>query len=887
MRYNKAAAVLLFGAGPALAFQLQPKNGWRRNVVSGSKIKLPTTSIYANGFADDSDTATVDTAAAPSSATSAFDEMLEKFALPLEFKSTKDNAKVDAVADKVDEQVDDSTSSKSSSSGTATVAEKSTASADNSKAATNDQKVDDKKEQAAKEETKAAQKVDDKKVQAAKEAVKKVQAAKDAVQKVDVKKEQATTEVIQKVDVKKEQVAKEEAKAVQKVDDKKEEATKEVVQKVADKKEQAAKDETKAVQKVDGEKEEAKVVQKVADKKEQIAKEEAKVVQKVDEKKEQAIEEAKVMQKVDDKKEQVSKQEEATPAPTAAFGPIVTPRRAFSDFGAPQRSEPKIKWDFGEDTRMKPTALGVNPNRKTEVVKMEEPEPEPKPIVKQQQSPVTKKEVETPSVTETKTVTKTSDVPAKDTAKSVATDEKSSVLKPAPSTEIAPSSTSSDLIQSQPISLPSINLPESLRNMNLEDPGIIASGTVVLGIALSLALVQNMNKVDKPTDKGEEEGEAEPNMIQKVKDAGVAGAISYALWELGFWSVSIPICVVGYNKFTGHWPDLSDKEDMQQLGGEIFAFVNVARLAVPLRIGLALSTAPWIDENVVQKFRKDNDDAQQQVAMEEVALEDQTFVEEGENSYGEMDLSNENEGYLEWSGDEWQQEEMNYEYEGNEDEWQEEMTYADGNAQDVSQWFDFEERLSNIEANAIRVASVLGTSQSEDANSETMAYLPGNGYLNYIDEYCEPGTRSSNCAGALKGYLDGLATTGAVASDREVITIVGYLDSLSSNTTPGGTSRTGAAFTTYLDALSSGTAPSPPSAKAVAGYLNDLTVSSPDGSVGTRVVDIEGRLNKLESSISSLPDDIASRIINWQDSQDKKMSEELDKIKKMLEDVKS
>ena len=94
MRYNKAAAVLLFGAGPALAFQLQPKNGWRRNVVSGSKIKLPT-SIYANGFADDSDTATVDTAAAPSSATSAFDEMLEKFALPLEFKSTKDNAKVD------------------------------------------------------------------------------------------------------------------------------------------------------------------------------------------------------------------------------------------------------------------------------------------------------------------------------------------------------------------------------------------------------------------------------------------------------------------------------------------------------------------------------------------------------------------------------------------------------------------------------------------------------------------------------------------------------------------------------------------------------------------------------------------------------------------------
>ena len=35
-----------------------------------------------------------------------------------------------------------------------------------------------------------------------------------------------------------------------------------------------------------------------------------------------------------------------------------------------------------------------------------------------------------------------------------------------------------------------------------------------------------------------------------------------------------------------------------------FAFVNFARFAVPLRIGLALSTTPWIDENIVKKFIK-------------------------------------------------------------------------------------------------------------------------------------------------------------------------------------------------------------------------------------------------------------------------------------------
>ena len=43
-------------------------------------------------------------------------------------------------------------------------------------------------------------------------------------------------------------------------------------------------------------------------------------------------------------------------------------------------------------------------------------------------------------------------------------------------------------------------------------------------------------------------------------------------------------------------------DDMAKLGAEAFAFVNVARFAVPLRIGLALSTTPWVRDNVVQKI---------------------------------------------------------------------------------------------------------------------------------------------------------------------------------------------------------------------------------------------------------------------------------------------
>ncbi|KAL7546603.1 hypothetical protein ACHAWF_009932, partial [Thalassiosira exigua] len=102
----------------------------------------------------------------------------------------------------------------------------------------------------------------------------------------------------------------------------------------------------------------------------------------------------------------------------------------------------------------------------------------------------------------------------------------------------------------------------------------------------------------------EEELTETQTLLQKVKQAGTAGAISYALWELGFWGISIPVCVVGYRELTGHWPDFTNKEDMEKVGAEAFAFVNFARLAVPLRIGLALSTTPWIDENVVQKFTK-------------------------------------------------------------------------------------------------------------------------------------------------------------------------------------------------------------------------------------------------------------------------------------------
>jgi hypothetical protein len=91
-------------------------------------------------------------------------------------------------------------------------------------------------------------------------------------------------------------------------------------------------------------------------------------------------------------------------------------------------------------------------------------------------------------------------------------------------------------------------------------------------------------------------------LMTRVKDAGIAGIISYAFWEFGFWTVSVPVCIVAYRQVTGHWPDFSSQEDLQKLGAEAFAFVNLARFAVPLRIGLALGTTPWVQTNIVDRF---------------------------------------------------------------------------------------------------------------------------------------------------------------------------------------------------------------------------------------------------------------------------------------------
>eukprot|EP00980_Cylindrotheca_fusiformis_P012148 scaffold2936_cov113-Cylindrotheca_fusiformis.AAC.8 len=120
--------------------------------------------------------------------------------------------------------------------------------------------------------------------------------------------------------------------------------------------------------------------------------------------------------------------------------------------------------------------------------------------------------------------------------------------------------------------------------------------------ALASSTIQETRSSITNSGDGDDDTTEVQMLLQQVRDAGISGAISYALWELGFWAVSVPLCIVAYQQVFGHWPDISNSEDLAKLGMEALVFVNVARFAVPVRIGLALSTVPWVQKNIVDPF---------------------------------------------------------------------------------------------------------------------------------------------------------------------------------------------------------------------------------------------------------------------------------------------
>ncbi|KAJ1447937.1 hypothetical protein M885DRAFT_540997 [Pelagophyceae sp. CCMP2097] len=89
-----------------------------------------------------------------------------------------------------------------------------------------------------------------------------------------------------------------------------------------------------------------------------------------------------------------------------------------------------------------------------------------------------------------------------------------------------------------------------------------------------------------------------------LKKFGAAGTLAYILTELAFWAAAFPAAAAALYNTQGHWPDFADNGDRAAVLGFVFAGANVARLAVPLRFGVAFAVAPWVDANIIQRFQK-------------------------------------------------------------------------------------------------------------------------------------------------------------------------------------------------------------------------------------------------------------------------------------------
>lgn len=92
-------------------------------------------------------------------------------------------------------------------------------------------------------------------------------------------------------------------------------------------------------------------------------------------------------------------------------------------------------------------------------------------------------------------------------------------------------------------------------------------------------------------------------VLQRIKDAGVAGVVSYGMVQLAFFGASIPACVFGYYQVAGHWPDLTSAEDQAELVAGAAAFLSLSRLLIPVRIAIALALAQGVQTNIIDRFQ--------------------------------------------------------------------------------------------------------------------------------------------------------------------------------------------------------------------------------------------------------------------------------------------
>ena len=70
----------------------------------------------------------------------------------------------------------------------------------------------------------------------------------------------------------------------------------------------------------------------------------------------------------------------------------------------------------------------------------------------------------------------------------------------------------------------------------------------------------------------------------------------------------MPLAVGAVAVTQGSLPDLGSSQGQGDVAVYSFAFLAFARSLVPVRIAMALYLTPWVDENLVSKIKRDDDE---------------------------------------------------------------------------------------------------------------------------------------------------------------------------------------------------------------------------------------------------------------------------------------
>ena len=99
-------------------------------------------------------------------------------------------------------------------------------------------------------------------------------------------------------------------------------------------------------------------------------------------------------------------------------------------------------------------------------------------------------------------------------------------------------------------------------------------------------------------EQPDEQPQAE-QMLQQVKDAGIAGVVSYFLVECTFFAIAMPVGYFGWHQTTGEWLDPSvllrsgDDEAKIALVALIVGYIFALKTLLPVRLGGTLLLTPY------------------------------------------------------------------------------------------------------------------------------------------------------------------------------------------------------------------------------------------------------------------------------------------------------